>query len=110
MAVKPADMTWTGPKSDVLGLWVRDRTLLGWLAVGIGDTDSALLMEADDNDNYTGRVAGVEIIGILTFDEWNQLPDLDILWQVSDWEPLPLIELLKREQAALRQQVEEGAA
>jgi hypothetical protein len=110
MAVTKAYMSWTRPETDVLGLWVDDRTLGDWLAFSTDDDLVALLLEVDDNDERTGRVAGLEIVGFLEFDRWEMLPDLGMVWQVADWEPMPLVDLLKREQENLRREQREGAA
>lgn len=65
---------------------------------------SSILWELDEQGRGTGRVAGVELVGFLDFDEWDAAPELPILWQLPGWEPLPLDELLKRKQNELRQQ------
>jgi hypothetical protein len=43
----------------------------------------------------------VEIVAFLEFDRWSDLPRLDLLWQMPGWEPLPLDELLRRQQPIL---------
>lgn len=67
------------------------------------DPAAVLLIELDEAGCDTGRIAGVEI-ALLAFDRWNTVPRLPLLWQLPQQEPLPLAELLRREQKALRQQ------
>jgi hypothetical protein len=45
---------------------------------------------------------------LLELDRWQELPALDVLWQLPGQEPLPLRELLQHEQRRLRAQA--GAA
>ena len=104
MAITKAHLTWTGPESDVLGLWVDDPTLHNWLATATDDDLVALLVESDEYDEPTGRVAGLEVVGFLDFNRWDRLPNLSTLWQVARDKPRPLVELLKQEQKALHQQ------
>jgi hypothetical protein len=56
-----------------------------------------------------GRVAGLEIVGFLDFDRWQNLPKTGLLWHVSPWQPLPLDDLLKSVQSELRARVEAPA-
>ena len=70
----------------------------------------SLLLEIDEDEIETGRVAGVEILDFLDFDKWDAIPVLPLLWQLYDWQPLPLADLLQRLQAELRQQAKAGAA
>lgn len=71
---------------------------------------AAVLLELDGEEQETGRVAGFEVVGFLGFQRWDALPDLGILWELPGWEPLPLVELLKRKQQELRQRHKAGAA
>jgi len=66
------------------------------------DPAAVLLLELDEAGRDTGRIAGVEI-ALLSFDRWETVPRLPLLWQLPQQEPLPLDELLQREQQALRQ-------
>ncbi len=104
MATTKAYLTWTGPESDVLGLWVDAPTLHNCLATATDDDLVALLVESDEHDEPTGRIIGLEIVGFLEFDRWERLPTFSMLWQVDPNEPRPLVELLKQEQQGLRQQ------
>ena len=76
----------------------------------VHDEDVILYRALDQNEEPTGPVTGVEIIGFLEFNRWDALPQLDLLWQLPGQEPLPLDELLKREQRRLRQQAERAAS
>jgi hypothetical protein len=67
--------------------------------------DIAVLRVLDGNDEATGLVAGVEIVGFLDFDGWDDLPKLPMLWQLPGQKPLALDALL-RQQQVLRRQVE----
>ena len=61
-----------------------------------------LLRALDENEQETGAIAGVEIIGFLDFDRWAALPKLPMLWQLSGQKRLMLEELLKDMQGTLR--------
>ena len=110
MAIVKSSMSWSGSMGDVLSLWVDDPRVPSWLTFSTDHDLVALFLEVDEDENETGRVAGLEIVGFLEFEAWDELPDLGLLWQVADWEPLPLVDLLQREQQALRQQQTAGAA
>ena len=92
-------MSWSGPERNILIVFVEPRPS-DYLAVSI-DGESSLFVAVDEDDRETGEAVGAEIIGFLDFDQWDELPDLDLLWQVGDQEPLPLDELLKRKQREL---------
>ncbi|MDP9477279.1 MAG: hypothetical protein M3R38_16630 [Actinomycetota bacterium] len=104
METVKADLSWSGPDHDVLTLFVVPRPE-EWTPVSI-DGESSLFVVADRDDSEISdkeeEVAGAEIVGFLGFEEWKELPDLNLLWQVGDGEPLPLEELLKRKQRELR--------
>lgn len=101
-----ASLSWTGPDRDVLRLLVLDPKMLGWEAEHFDEWGEAVLLrEIDEHEELTGRVVGVEIVGFLEFNGWTDLPELDVLWLLPGWEPLPLDELLRRKQEELRQQV-----
>jgi hypothetical protein len=44
------------------------------------------------------------------FEDWDALPELDLLWQLPNQEPLPLEALLRREQCRLREQASAAQA
>jgi hypothetical protein len=93
-------MVWGGPESDVFMVLVEPTP--DWAADPLIGT-VALLRTLDDNEQETGQIAGIEIVGFLDFDRWDLLPDLPMLWEIPGWEPLTLEDLLRREQALLRQ-------
>ncbi|MBI4499396.1 MAG: hypothetical protein HY689_16030 [Chloroflexi bacterium] len=94
------------PTLDVLVLRVEDPPVGNWVADPVDGTGIlAVLREVDEQDEETGRIAGVEIVDFLEFDRWEDLPDLGLFWQLPGQDPLPLDKLLKREQRRLRQQV-----
>ena len=76
----------------------------------VHDEDLILYRALDRNEEPTGPVTGIEVIGFLEFDRWEDLPQLDLLWQLPGQEPLPLDELLRRLQRELRQQARQVAS
>ncbi|CAN5185673.1 hypothetical protein BH23CHL1_BH23CHL1_21660 [soil metagenome] len=64
--------------------------------------DFAVFLTLDENEPETGEITSFEVLGFLGFDRWDALPELPILWQVGDWEPLPIADLLKRRQTLLK--------
>lgn len=99
-----ASFVWPGSRIDVLRLLVEPTPPL-WEADPIDD-DFAVYLTLDEDEQETGEIAGFEVLGFLGFDRWDALPELPILWHVANWEPLPLVDLLKREQTGLRKQAE----
>lgn len=95
-----ASIVWPGPDIDVLRFFVEPEPP-HWEADPIED-EFAVFVVLDDDGQETGEIAGFEIIGFLGFDRWDELPMTPTLWQVADSEPLPLVDLLKREQALLQ--------
>lgn len=95
-----ASFTWSGPDVDVLRLFV-EPTPTPWSADPIDD-DIVVLYALDACGQETGRVAGIEIVGLLSFDRWNALPDLPILWELTGETPRPLAALLERLQRELQ--------
>lgn len=65
--------------------------------------DVVIFRELDANEEPTGRVAGIEILDLLRFDQWDALPRFPLLWQAPGQEPLPLVDLLQRLQPELRE-------
>ena len=101
--------TWSAD-ADRYCLWIDDLAGGAFAPDPLEDYPlAALLLELDDTERETGRIVGFEILGFLEFDRWDALPKLDLLWQLSDHEPLPLEDLLKREQRRLREQAREVA-
>ncbi len=97
-------VTWGGPESNVLTLYVEPTPDM-WEADDVDPVDFQIFVyrALDENEQETEEIAGVEIIGFLEFDRWDDLPKLPMLWQLPGWEPLPLEDLLKREQKLLRE-------
>jgi hypothetical protein len=94
---------WTGPEKDVLMLF-REPTPL-WEADPIDEEwQFFVLLTLDDNERETGEVSGIEILDFLTFDRWDAIPDFPVLWEIDGWGPLPMVDLLKREQTLLRKE------
>src|SRR5581483_3139749 len=86
-----------------------------WIVDPLEDAlDVAFFLEVEDTEapepQETGRIAGVEIVGFLHFDQWDALPELPLRWQLPGWEPLPLAELLKRLQAEFRARAQASAS
>jgi hypothetical protein len=111
MDVVKASTTYHG---DVLRVFV-EPAIMEWIVDPLDDAlDVAFFLEVEDTEipepKETGRIAGVEIVGFLDFDQWDALPELPLLWQLDGWEPLPLPELLKRLQRDLRARTQEPAA
>ena len=97
-----ASITWPGADIDVIRLFVEPTP--DWAADPLEeDTTVAVLRVLDENERYTDQVAGIEIVGFLDFDRWDELPRLDMLWRLPGEEPLPLEELLRRKQRELRE-------
>jgi hypothetical protein len=100
-----ASMVWGGPDSDVLTVSVEPLRY-PWSAEPVdGRMDLFLLRALDRDDRETDLIAGLEIIGFLDFNRWDELPELPGLWRLSELEPLPLHEALKRKQTELRDRV-----
>lgn len=90
---------------NILTIFVEPT--LDWAVDPVDATDSLVFLyrAVDENDQETGKIAGLQIIGFLEFEDWEGLPKLPMLWQIPGWEPLPLVDVLKREQGLLREKV-----
>ncbi|HLI52445.1 MAG TPA: hypothetical protein VKU87_11665 [Thermomicrobiaceae bacterium] len=55
-----------------------------------------ILWELDAAERPTGRIAGVEIVGLWDFSDWDAIPDLPLRWQLPGWPALSLAEVLRR--------------
>ena len=100
MAVVQASLTWPGSMVDVLQLFVEPTPTL-WGAEFVTDAVT-IFRELDQREDPTPRIAGLEIVGFLAFDDWSSLPKFPLLWQLAGREPLPLDDLLARVQQELR--------
>ena len=106
MEIVNASIDWPGPSLDVLRLYVEPMRY-PWGADPVESIhDIAVLRVLNGNDEATGPVAGVEIVGFLDFDGWDDLPRLPLLWQLPGQEPLALDALLRQQQQVLRRQAE----
>ncbi len=103
-----ARIEWTSER-DRFALWADDLAGSAFVPEPFGDITDSLLLEVDENGEETGRIVGVEM-ALLEFDRWDDLPRLDVLWQLPGWKPLPLDKLLKRAQKELRQRKAQEAA
>jgi len=87
-----ATATWS-PEADRFCLWAEETAGSAVIPEPLeSDPLAALLLELDENEKETGRVAGFE-----------DLSKLDLLWQLPGWEALRLDQLLKRIQRRLRE-------
>ncbi len=103
-----ATIEWT-PEIDRFVLWADGLTGSSFVPEPFGDVTDSLLLEVDEHGKETGRIVGIEM-SLLSFDRWDDLPRLDVLWQLPGWEPLPLDKLLKRVQKELRKRKAREAA
>ncbi|MCL4464503.1 MAG: hypothetical protein M1389_00460 [Chloroflexi bacterium] len=103
-----ATIEWT-PDIDRFVLWADDLAGSAFVPEPFGDLTDSLLLEVDEHGQETGRIVGVEM-SLLSFDRWEDLSRLDVLWQLPGQEPLPLDKLLKRVQKELRQRKGREAA
>ena len=95
-----ATIEWT-PEIDRFVLWADDLAGAAFVPEPFGDRTDSLLLEVDEQGQETGRIVGVEM-SLLSFDRWDDLPRLDVRWQLPGWEPLPLDELLRRVQSEFK--------
>lgn len=63
---------------------------------------ASVLFEVDEGERDTGRIAGIEIIGFLEFDRWEDVPSLPILWKLPGEKALPIKDVLRHEQQRVR--------
>ena len=88
-----ATATWS-PEADRFCLWAEEAAGSAVIPEPLeSDPLAALLLELDENEKETGRVAGFEVMGFLSFDSWDDLSKLDLLWQLPGW---PASRLLSR--------------
>src|SRR5919202_6306941 len=81
-----ASICWDGPDHDVLYVFVEPTPDWGVTWDDFPNDDVidcvAILRELDENEEPTGRVAGIEILDFLRFDRWDALPQFPMLWQL----------------------------
>lgn len=102
MEAVEASVVWDGPRRDVLMLFVEPLTDLWQVDPACTPGEFNFLRELDENEEETGRIAGVEIVGFLTFRWWDDVPELPFLWHVPGYEPMPLRDVLQQLQIDLR--------
>lgn len=109
METVSASVMWGGSDSDVLTVFVEPTPEL-WEADPIDELSGFFVLRAvDESGRETGETAGIEIVGFLDFERWQDLPTLPVLWRLWGWEPLPLAEVLQRVQEKLRERVKQSA-
>ncbi|MGI8687316.1 MAG: hypothetical protein ACR2M3_01955 [Thermomicrobiales bacterium] len=108
METVTASLLWSDAEGDVLTLFVEPLSA-SWEARS-RDQEIYLLDALDDNEEKVGRLAGIRIVGFLTFDRWEDLPNLPLRWHVEGYDPLPLAELLRHVQRALLQKTGRAVA
>ncbi|HEY7035283.1 MAG TPA: hypothetical protein VH482_28350 [Thermomicrobiales bacterium] len=107
MATVTASFTWPGPDTDVLRIFV-EPTPEPWGAEAV-DEDVLLFRALNDREELTDRIAGLEIVGFLDFDRWEDLPETDLQWRLPGQPAQPLADLLRTLQPELRARVEAPA-
>ncbi|MCS6801924.1 MAG: hypothetical protein RMM58_08295 [Chloroflexota bacterium] len=105
MSIRRASALWDGPAEDVL--WLLIDPLPEFWSIEPVDQHGrvALLRALDERELPTEELAGIEVAGFLSFEAWDSLPDLPGRWAIDGDEPRPLVEALRRVQAALRGQL-----
>ncbi|MCX6021953.1 MAG: hypothetical protein NTZ05_09535 [Chloroflexi bacterium] len=100
METVSASLCWDGQGRDIIYLF-REPTPALWIADPDDDiAEFSVLRVLDEQEQETGEIAGIEIVDFLKFNQWSDLPDLPLLWQAPDQEPLPYQEVLRRAQAS----------
>lgn len=103
VGIVKASFNWDDPERDILRLFVEPTPSL-WEIDPDDEYQVLVLRVLDENEEMTDGIAGVEMIDFLHFERWDDLPELPMLWQIPGWEPLPLMDVLKRGQALLREE------
>lgn len=102
MATRRVSVIWDGPERDIVTL-LSERTPRSYGADVADDDDRVILFrELDECDEATGEIVGLQVEDFLGFDAWAAIPVLPERWQTPGREPLPVVDVLKRLQAALR--------
>lgn len=108
METVTASLLWSDAEGDILTLFVEPLSA-SWEARS-HDQEIYLLDTLDENEEKTGQLAGIRIVGFLTFNRWKDLPKLPMRWHVTGYDPLPLAELLRRVQRSLLQKTGRAVA
>ena len=86
-----ATITWI--RDDSVVIYAEPLSAL-WDVEGAPNSDHiAVFHEVDDNEVRTGRIAGIEVIGLLNLEE-SEIPDLPAPWKLPGREPASLKDLL----------------
>lgn len=98
-----ASCTWS-EDADRLALWAEPSAGHAFVAEPFDDDPlNSLLLELDEDERETGRVAGVEMLGFSEFSRWDTVPKLPILWSLPGRPALPLGVLLRQLQQEIRE-------
>ena len=99
-----ASIAWAGPVVDAITVFVEPTPSM-WVAEPAKPNNGHVFLyhALDSSRRRTGEVAGVHITGFLNFEGWNDIPDLPLLWQLQDREPMSLADILKAEQERVRE-------
>lgn len=108
METVTASLLWSDAEGDILTLFVEPLSA-SWEARSL-DQEIYLLDTLDENEEKTGQLAGIRIVGFLTFNRWQDLPKFPMRWHVAGYDPLPLAELLPRVQQSLLQKTGRAVA
>lgn len=110
METVTASLLWSDAEGDILTLFVEPLSA-SWEARSCNHDQEIYLLDAlDEHEKKTGRLAGIRIVGFLTFHRWEDLPKLAPRWHVAGYDPLPLAELLQRVQRSLLQKTGRAVA
>lgn len=101
METVEASVVWDGPQRDILMLFVEPLMDLWQVDPVCTPGELNILQELNEDEEETGRIAGVEIVGFLDFDWWDDVPDLSFLWHVRGYAPMPLRDVLQHLQREL---------
>ncbi len=74
MEMVTASLLWSDVEGDILTLFVEPLSA-SWEA-RLRDQEIYLLDALDENEEKTGQSAGIRIVGVLTFNRWEDLPKL----------------------------------
>jgi len=84
METKRMMAAWGGPERDVLAILPGYPTP-DFSGVPLNESGELVAYELlDGAEEPTGEIVGVEIVGFLEFDEWDEIPDLPVRWSIND--------------------------
>jgi hypothetical protein len=108
METVTASLLCSDVEGDILTLFIEPLSA-SWEARS-RDQEIYLLDALDESEEKTGQLAGIRIVGFLTFTRWEDLPKIPMHWQVTGYDPLPLAALLQRVQQSLLQKTGRAVA